>query len=158
MKAHPNPARAIYGTILATAVIAGFSEDRHIATAEILAALGATTLVFWLAHVYAEWLGAGVAEGSRRRGLADLGPVMRQELPLAEGALLPGLGLLAGVVGILSRDHAVNVAIAIGVAELFGWGLRLGRLQHLPLLLAVGAGVLSALFGLAMVVLKVLVH
>lgn len=158
MEAHPNPARAIYGTILVTAVIAGFSEEPDIGIGEIVAAVGGTALVFWAAHVYAEWLGAVIAEPAHRRGLADLRAVMRDELPLAEAALAPALGLVSGAVGILSRDHAVNLAISIGVAELFGWGVLLGRVQRLPRLLTLGTGVVNALFGLAVVALKVLVH
>ncbi|HKD96666.1 MAG TPA: hypothetical protein VKB69_03595, partial [Micromonosporaceae bacterium] len=45
-----NPARAIYGTIVATAVTAASSEHEPIGT--IAAAVTVTLVVFWIAHVY----------------------------------------------------------------------------------------------------------
>ena len=49
-----SPRSAIYGTILATAVIAATAG--HEPPGFILAATAATLAVFWLAHVYADIL------------------------------------------------------------------------------------------------------
>jgi hypothetical protein len=50
---------ATYGTIVASAVIAT-SAGGHESAAFILEATIATLLVFWLAHVYADFLGHGL--------------------------------------------------------------------------------------------------
>jgi hypothetical protein len=54
-----QPAAATYGTVVASAVIAT-SAGGHESAALILEATLATLLVFWLAHVYADFLGHGL--------------------------------------------------------------------------------------------------
>ena len=49
-----NAARAIYGQILSTAVVATLSEDEEYSVLDVLLAVVVSTLVFWIAHVYAE--------------------------------------------------------------------------------------------------------
>ena len=58
-----NPRAAIYGTIVASAVIATTAGGRESA-ALILEATLATLLVFWLAHVYADFLGHALRRAS----------------------------------------------------------------------------------------------
>ena len=53
-----NLARAIYGYILATSLVAAFSEDDDYSTTEVAVSVFVTGLVFWLAHVYASLLGS----------------------------------------------------------------------------------------------------
>jgi hypothetical protein len=154
---HANPARAIYGTILVMAVITAISHDKGIGPGEIIAAVAATTVVFWLAHVYAEVLGARM-EGETGPVMANIRAAMRSEWPLVEAALLPVLGLLLGVIGIVGRDAAVNIAIGAGVVELFAWGIAAGRKLELSTKRTIVVGVVNGAFGLLMVALKVLVH
>jgi cation transporter-like permease len=61
-----NPRAAIYGTIVASAVIAT-TAGGHESAELILEATLATLLVFWLAHVYADFLGHRL-----RRARSDL--------------------------------------------------------------------------------------
>ena len=72
-----NPRAAIYGTIVATAVIAATAAG-GMSPALILAATVATLLVFWLAHVYADFLDHGLRHG--HSDLKVLGSIMVQEL------------------------------------------------------------------------------
>jgi hypothetical protein len=66
--------------------------------------------------------------------------------------------LLLGTIGLLSHDTAVDLAIAGGVAALVLWSLAIGRQERMsPLALAVMT-LLNALFGVAVVLLKVIVH
>jgi hypothetical protein len=154
---HANPARAIYGTILVMAVISALSHDDGIGAAELIAGVAATTLVFWVAHVYAEILGRRL-EGEAQFSWPHVREVMRDEWPIVESALLPVLGLLLGVVGLVDTDTAVNIAIAAGVVELFAWGIAAGRKLELSTGATIVAGVVNGGLGLVIVVLKVLVH
>jgi hypothetical protein len=154
---HANPARAIYGTILVMAVISGLSHDEGIGSAELIAAVAATTFVFWVAHVYAEILGRRL-EGEGQFAWASIRAVMRSEWPIVEAALLPVLALLVGVVGIVETGTAVNIAIGAGVVELFGWGIAAGRKLELSTAGTILAGVVNGALGLVVVLLKVLVH
>jgi hypothetical protein len=154
---HSNPARAIYGTILVMAVISGLSHDEDIGSAELIAAVAATTLVFWIAHVYAEILGRRL-EGEGQFSWGSMRAVMRGEWPIVEAALLPVLALLIGVVGLVDTDTAVNIAIGAGVVELFAWGIAAGRKLELSTGATLVAGVVNGGLGLVIVLLKVLVH
>jgi hypothetical protein len=154
---HANPARAIYGTILVMAVISGLSHDEDIGSAKLIAAVAATTLVFWIAHVYAEILGRRL-EGEGQFAWESIRAVMRGEWPIVEAALLPVLALLVGVVGIVDTDTAVNIAIGAGVVELFAWGIAAGRKLELSTGATIVAGVVNGALGLVIVLLKVLVH
>jgi hypothetical protein len=152
-----NPARAIYGAILVMAVIIAISHDDSVGTAAILGAVAATTLVFWLAHVYAEALGNRVS-GGQERVFANVRAAALHEWPLVEAAVLPVMALLLGVIGLVQRDTAVSIAIGVGVLELFAWGIAAGRRAQLSLKATIGVGVANGALGLLMVGLKVLVH
>jgi hypothetical protein len=152
-----NPARAIYGAILVMAVIIAISHDDSVGTAAILGAVAGTTLVFWLAHVYAEALGNRVS-GGQERVFANVRAAALHEWPLVEAAVLPMLALLLGVIGLVQRDTAVSIAIGVGVVELFAWGIAAGRRAQLSLKATIGVGAANGALGLLMVGLKVLVH
>jgi hypothetical protein len=53
-------------------------------------------------------------EGEAGPAMANIRAALRSEWPLVEAALLPVLGLLLGVIGILGRDAAVNGADDVG--------------------------------------------
>ena len=152
-----NAAGAIYGTILVMAVIGGLSAKKSIGAGQILAAVLATTFVFWLAHVYSHMLAVRL-EGSQASAWETIRRSMTHEWPMVESALLPALALLLGVIGLVSRDTAVNIAIGTGVAALFVWGLQVGRRLGLPRGLMVLTGLVNCAFGVLLVVLNTLVH
>lgn len=158
---HANPARAIYGTILVMAVIAALSHDDSVTSPQLIAGVLATTFVFWIAHVYAEVLGsrvAGEVEDGDRSSWAQVVVAARGEWPLIEAALLPVLALLIGVVGLVETKTAVGIAIGAGVVELFAYGIAAGRRLELSLRGTVTVGIINGALGLAIVLLKVLVH
>jgi hypothetical protein len=155
---HANPARAIYGTILVMAVITALSHDDTVTAGELVAGVLATTFVFWIAHVYAEVLGRRVEGGAGRPTLGNVAVAARGEWPLVEASLLPVLALLLAVVGVVKTDTAVTIAIAIGVAELFGYGILAGRRLQLSRGGVIAVGVVNGALGLVIVLLKVLVH
>jgi hypothetical protein len=152
-----NLARAIYGYILATSLVAAFSEDDDYSTTEVAVAVFVTGLVFWLAHVYASLLGERYAAG-RRLTRSEIRAEFYAEWPLVQ-AFVPSIAvLLLGTIGLLSDDTAIWLAIAVGLAALLLWSLEIGRRERLsPLELAVMA-LVNGLFGVAVVLLKVVVH
>jgi VIT1/CCC1 family predicted Fe2+/Mn2+ transporter len=150
-------AGAIYGTIVVLAVIAGVSEDTEAGAASVLGALLVTALALWIAHVYAESLASRLVDPEVkwreivRRAIA-------QEWPLAQAALVPAVPLLLGALGVLSRDTAIDVAMALALADLFAWGVAVGRASDQPRGRAVLSGLLNVALGAIVVGLKLLVH
>jgi hypothetical protein len=152
-----NLARAIYGYILATSLVAAFSEDDDYSTTEVAVSVFVTGLVFWLAHVYASLLGERYAAG-RRLTRSEIGAEFYAEWPLVQ-AFIPSIAvLLLGTIGLLSDDTAVWLAIAVGLAALLLWSLEIGRRERLSPVELAGMGLVNGLFGTAVVVLKVVVH
>jgi hypothetical protein len=153
----PHSARAIYGTILVLAVVAAVSGDDDASATYILFGVLITSLVFWIAHMYAELLTSAVNDPSRSwRELWRA--AARSEWPLMEAALAPAVPLLLGAVGVLSRDTAVNLAYVVGLLDLFGWGIAIGRALDQPGSRAVLTGLVNVALGAVVVVLKALVH
>jgi hypothetical protein len=152
-----NLARAIYGYILATSLVAAFSEDDDYSTTEVAVSVFVTGLVFWLAHVYASLLGERYVAG-RRLTRSEIGAEFYAEWPLVQ-AFIPSIAvLLLGTIGLLSDDTAVWLAIAVGLAALLLWSLEIGRRERLSPLELAGMVLVNALFGAAVIVLKVVVH
>jgi hypothetical protein len=151
----PDTAGAIYGTIAAMAVIAGTAHDPgHV---RVLMLTVATLAVFWLAHVYAHAL-AHHLRGARRLDWPAVRAAMAEERALLEGPALLLVLLALGQVGLLDGHLAVVLALWAGVAQLVGWGVAYARRQGWGWPVAVSAGLVNGVFGLAIVVLEVLIH
>jgi hypothetical protein len=152
-----RPASAIYGTIVVLGVIAGVSEDADAGPAAVLGGVLVTALAFWAAHVYAEVLAARLADPERRWG--EIMPrAAAGEWPIVEAALAPAVALVLGVIGVLSRDTAIDVAMALALADLFGWGVVIGRASGQSRAGVLLSGLLNVALGGVVVFLKVLVH
>jgi hypothetical protein len=149
--------RAIYGTILATALVAGLSEDPGYGSTDILISVASTSFVVWIAHVYAEVLGSRARHGDPW-GFRIIGDAMLAERPLLDALALPCVALLLGTAGLYSRDTSVDVAIGLGVASLLIYGFRYGRQLHRSLGGALVAGVFNGVVGVVIVVLKLVLH
>jgi hypothetical protein len=146
----PDTAGAIYGTIVAMAVIAGTAADPGHGKALWLTL--ATLAVFWLAHVYAQTLSHHL-KGAKRLEWPAVKAAMVEEQPLLEGPI-PMLVVLH----VFEGRTAVRLALWIGVAELVIWGILYARRQRWGWLSAATAGAVNGLLGLAIVLLEVVVH
>jgi hypothetical protein len=151
----PDTAGAIYGTIAAMAVIAGTAADPGQGKALWLTV--ATLFVFWLAHVYSQTLSHNL-KGAKRLEWPAVKAAMAEERPLLEGPLPLLVVLALGELHVLEGRTAVRLALWIGVAELVTWGLLYARRQRWSWPSAITAGVVNGLFGLAIVLLEVVVH
>lgn len=156
-RAAQRAASAIYGTIVVTAVIVALSEDPAADATELMEAAATTTLVFWLAHAYSEFLGQRVAARARV-GTEGLGRALLRDITMVEAAILPVGALLLGLIHLVSRTHAVTIALVIGVIELFVLGYLAGRGPGSSFLRCVGVGLFNCVLGVAIVLLKALIH
>lgn len=148
---------AIYGTIVVTAVIAALSEDPRAGPGELLAAAIDTAIVFWVAQVYAAYVGERAAS-TERAAWQSFGELLAREIPMVAAAGPPAAALALGALDLVSRESAVTLALGAGVVELFVWGLAAGWHERFGAGRAVLVGLANAALGLLMVFLKVLVH
>lgn len=145
----------VYGTIVVLAVlVAGaraFPED----AGRIAAMVVVTSVVLWIAHVYAHALGHSVAH-DERVSLAELRVIARREGSVVEAAVPPLAALLLGIVDVVSTNTAVWLAFGAGLVVLAAQGIVFARVERLrwPAMLLVVAANLG--FGLALAALKVL--
>jgi len=150
-----NPRAAIYGTIVASATIATTAGGRESA-ALVLEATLATLLVFWLAHVYADFLGHGLDQA--RADLSLLASILVQELSMLVAPALSILFLLLGALGVLGEALAVGLALWNGVVQLVGWGIDVGRKRGQAWPAALLTGLVYGAFGVVIVLLEVQLH
>ena len=149
-------AGAIYGQVLAGGAVVALS--RHDETpAEIAAAVTATMVVFWIAHVYALLMSRSVVASGRIR-IGDFGRLAVREWPMVQAAAPAIVALLLAAAGLWPRATGITIALVLGVADLIAWGIaigrRSGRSKARSLLTGLGCGA----FGALLIVLKALVH
>jgi len=149
-----NPRGAVYGTIVASAVIAATAG--HEPPAIILAGTVTTLLVFWLAHVYADVLDHGLRQAGF--DLKMVPAIMGRELSMLAAPALSILFLLLGALGLLDEGLAVRLALWNGVAQLVGWGVDVGRRSGQSWPAALLTGLINGAFGVVVIVLEALLH
>jgi hypothetical protein len=159
MRFHRTPeraARAVYGTIIALAVIATL-EGGATPAGEIVIAVVGGVIAAQLAELYAAYL----ADTIRERRHPPMGRFRAAAVDSSAGtvaALLTVIPFVLAAAGAMKRETAFDVAFWAGLGVLGGYTLlanRLAGLSGLPNLIA-GAVVLA--IGLALIALKALVH
>jgi len=153
----PNVSGAVYGQVLATSLVVALGHDESLDALEMLVVVAVTMTVFWLAHVYSEAI-AHVLEHGRVESRASLRRLAANEWPLAEAAGTALFALALGALGVIDRDTAVWLAVALGIADLCAWGWRIGRHWDRSPVYSLGLAAASGLIALPVVVLKVLIH
>jgi hypothetical protein len=150
----PRIAGLIYGTIVVLSVLVASPTNEDVG--RVLALTASTTVVFWLAHVYAHVLGDSLAS-ARRADAADVRHMAHRELPIVLAAVLPSLALVLGALDVLRDRSSMWLAFTIGVVTLVVQGLAYARIEHfgrLATLVTVGVNLGVALL---LVLLKVVV-
>jgi hypothetical protein len=144
---------AIYGSLLVTTLVA--VQWKADAVPELIGlSLVIGVGVFWLAHTWAEVINRRV-DGPISMG--DVGAIALAEAPMLVSVVLPGLLLgLHRAFGV-SVDVAIGLALTASLAQLFLWGLAVGRAAHGSWPIAVGVGLVDFGFGVAVVALKAVV-
>ena len=151
----PDTAGAIYGTIVAMALIAGAAADPG--HGKLLGLTAATLFVFWLAHVYAQTLSHHL-KGAKRLEWPAVKAAMVEERPLLEGPLPLLVVLALGQLHVIEGRTGIRLALWIGVGELVTWGILYARRQRWTWPSSITAGAVNGLLGLAIVLLEVVVH
>ena len=146
----------IYGTIVVLAVVVAGARAYPHGSGHIAALVVATTIAFWLAHVYSHALAHSVGQ-DKHLSLGELRYIARREASIIEAALPPVAALVLGAVGVLSPHTAVWVAFVLGLVVLAAEGIVVARVERLGWLgtIAVVAGNVS--LGLVLVALKLAV-
>jgi hypothetical protein len=149
----PDYTPSIYGALLVTTLVA-VQWQADAVTGLIALTLVTSVGVFWLAHVWAAVVNRRL-HGSIARG--ELVTIARDEAPMLASVVVPGLILAFGPVLGLSVDLAIGVALAVSIAQLFVWGLAVGRAAHSTWHLALAVAAVDCALGILIVGLKVLV-
>jgi len=151
-----NPGGTVYGAIVVTASIAAISHHEDRAWVIALEAI-ASLVVFFLAHLHAAVVNHRFDEPTE-----PLGKVVKEaiahELPMLEIAIVPVLIVAAASFRFVRTDLAVQVALFVGVFELFAIGLVRGRRKDASVLASIGMGLFYAASGGVLVGLKVAIH
>jgi hypothetical protein len=143
----------VYGTIIVMSVIAAGSAGTQTNAAEIAALAIPTSIVLWIAHVYAHALELSVESG-RRLTWTNLRTLARREASIIRAAVLPAAALLLGAFGLLADRTAVWLALGLGTTTLAGEAFVYARLEGLGKL-ATGASVgMNLALGLTVVALE----
>jgi hypothetical protein len=152
-----NLAGGIYGTILATALVAGLDEGHTFSAARALGILLGTGAILWAAHVYASLL-ADRIERQRRSSWAEVRCVALREWPLFQSSVPLAVPLALGWLGILGRGTALSLATMVGIVSLVWWGVTFARGEGRGVRGVVVAAAMNAAVGLFIVGLKVAIR
>jgi hypothetical protein len=150
----PRLTATVNGTIVAAGVLAVSAADPDPNAYEAGLYALATVVVFWLAHGWAHALGlraAGRRDRHLVRGLVHELPVLR--------AVVPPLVALAGA-RLLGAGHesAITIAAWVCVAELGALGAGVAIRERESVLGVALTALGCAALGLAMILLKAIVH
>ena len=117
----------VYGTIVVMATLSiAFAGESELW--RLLGIVAGTSLIFWVAHLYAHGLAESI-ERQRRLTRQETIAVTRRELGILLAAVGPLLALLLGAIGLFQADTAVWLAFAVGLATLAAEGVRYARLE-----------------------------
>lgn len=151
-----NVSGAIYGLILGASIIAASSVDHADQPGVVEIYLCVTAVVFFLAHVYARVIGRWI-EGESPTATA-VAQELRWEWPMVAAQAAPAAVLLIGVLGPIDPSTAITIALAVALVELFlavGYACRQAKASPIQV---IASGTAAALFAIAIVLLKILVH
>src|SRR4051812_12902958 len=146
----------IYGTIVVLSVIVAGAKSYPDAAGSIAVLAVVTVAVFWLAHVYAHALGQSIAH-DRHLELVEVRRIARHEASMLEAAVPPVAILVAGAVGIVSRQTAIWGALALGLVVLVAQGITFARIERLGPLATLGVVGANLALGVLLVALKLVI-
>lgn len=149
---------AVYGLLLVAGMIvtAGMHGDSSWA---VFWTVVGTVLVFWAAHIYAGTV-AHLHVGPRQHAdvRSAFGAAVRRSSGLLVGAAVPAVILLLGASQAIDDENAMWFALwaEVAVLAVLGYIAFLKRGATIPV--RVLGALTTALFGVAMIVLKAVIH
>jgi hypothetical protein len=151
-----NAAGMVYGLITVGALMAAES-GRHERYVDAFASALFATLLYWLAHAYADLLGRRLETGERLT-VRSLGHALAHDWAIVRGAAIPLLALVIAWVLGASREAGVTAALRTAVVAIVAFELLAGiRAKSTPgeLLLK---GAVGVAMGLAILAVKGIVR
>jgi hypothetical protein len=146
----------VYGTIIVLSVtVTGAKAFPH-GLERVVVLVAVTTVIYWLAHVYAHGLAYGIGQDAHL-SLAELRRIARREASILEAGLPPTTALVFGAVGLLSEQAAVWLAFGLGLAVLGTTGVVFARVERLAPARALLTVLANLALGLVLIGLKVFV-
>jgi hypothetical protein len=145
----------LYGLILCGAVLAASTDASRLTL--VAAAMVGTLVVYWVAESYAHWmsarmvLGRGLTRDEERAAILD-------GFPLVAASTIPVLVLLLEALLSIETGRALRIALWVNVLLLLAVGWRMSSTGGLRGWRRVGLTLMTGLLGIAMVVLKSLLH
>jgi len=149
---HPDRdyAPAIYGSLLVTGIVAILWHG-SVQPDAIAATVGASVLIFWLAHAWAEIVNRRV---HGRITAAEAREIALDEASMLSALVVPGIVLVGAPRLGLTIDATVGAALAASIGQLFLWGLIVGRVAHRGWVLPLVIATVDSLLGLAIIAMK----
>ena len=120
---------------------------------QIASLVVATTVVLWLAHVYAHALEVSITRGERMKAGA-LREIAVHQAPILSAAVLPTAALLLGGFDLINDRAAAWIALGVGTGVLAAQALAYARLERLGPLATIAIVSVNLALGLAIVGLK----
>lgn len=120
----------IYGTLVVLAVVIAAAKAYPDGSGHIAAYVALTSLVLWLAHVYAHAVGHSVSR-NEHLSLAELRHIARREASIVEAAVPAVAALLLGAFGVISTQSAAWTALGLGLLVLAAQGVKFARVEQL---------------------------
>jgi hypothetical protein len=141
---------AIYGSLLVTTLVA--LQSRLGADVEFIAlSLVASVVVFWLTHMWSSIMSQRVHGPI---AWSDMVAIGADESPMLAAAVIPAALLSLAKVGLYSVETAVDAALVVSLAQLFLWGLLVGRRAHSSWPISIAFALVDFLLGVAIAALK----
>jgi len=148
-------AATVYGTVLAMASLAA-GALAHLGPGELIELVATTSVVIWLAHVYAHSLGESIERG-RRLDWEEFKSIASREVPILAAAAAPISVLLLGVLEIVRESTSIWLAFGLGFVALAAHGVRYARVERLGTAGMAAVIAMNLALGGVVVALKVLV-
>jgi hypothetical protein len=146
----------VYGTIVVVGVVVAGAKAYPDGPGHIALLVVVTTVVFWLAHVYAHGLAHSISHGEHL-SLAELGHIARQQLPIVESGVPSVVALLLGAIGLFESQTAIWFALGVGLAVLFLEGLVFARVERLGLVGTLTVVAANMALGILLIAMKLVV-
>jgi VIT1/CCC1 family predicted Fe2+/Mn2+ transporter len=148
--------RVLYGTIVGLALVLALEADAHRA-GETAVFILATALTIGLAELFAE----AISQEARTRepiSRAQLGPLVRDALAVVIGAGFPAIFFILSALGLMKGHTAFTLAKWSGLALVCAYAFLAARMTGAHVRHATRHAVTAGLIGVALIVVKSLLH
>jgi hypothetical protein len=149
-------ARVLYGAVVGLALVIAL-QDHPPPTGTMAATIVGTALAVGIAELYAEAISTE-ARTRRRLTRAQLRHMVRDGAAVVIGAGFPAVFFILAAAGWIQVDSAFTLSKWSGLALICSYGFMAGRLAGLSTVRSILHATAIALLGVAVIVVKALLH